>query len=330
MKNKSLLLFSLSLATPWSLFATEWNVSVQPFQNPGSFVFAEGDLNFRFAELATMFDPGSNTSTHMLVSGLLPATGADNVYASNYEAIDINNGEVQDAGAFYVNLPESIQSGAPPLSSAIVGVVPRQGSWSNYSPSTPSQTTIGGATGTATMSSGSISMQLNRNGQTGSASIAFSMPDNDTLELDGFTLNFGGSNYPFDPTVLLRDEDRFYGTIASADPVEYQSLMFVLELSGGAPGEIPLEIGRWIDDHRLGMLFGVQADWAHSLDFGWLNLGDFPWMYHPELGWLSYQRGDNSSALWLYSPDLEWIYVPENRDGSFLHSSGDWASGSFF
>lgn len=330
MKNKSLLLLSIILPFHCSIFADDWGVSIKPFLTPGPFEFVEADLGFRFAELASWSTPENNTATHMIVTGLLPATGAANVHASNYEAVDIGSGEVQDAGVFYVTLPEGIQNSAPDLASAIVGVVPRQGPWSNYSPSAPSQTTIGGATGTAALSGNSLTLNIHRNGQSGSASIPFSYFDADTIELGEFNLNFGGGNYSFDASVLVREGERFAGAIASADPVEYQSLMFVLELSGGSIGEIPLETGRWIHDHRLGYLYGVGSGWARSVDYGWLKLGDFPWVYHPNLGWLHYQLGSSSSSLWFYSPGLEWIYVPENRNGTFLHSSADWEIGNFF
>lgn len=330
MKIKSLLLLPLMLPFPCGMFAADWNVSIKPFLVPGSFDFTDGDLGFRFAELASWSAPESNTATHMIVTGLSPATGAANVHASNYEAINISNGGLQDAGVFYVKLPEGIQNNAPALSSAIVGVVPRQGPWSDYSPSAPSQTTIGGSIGTAVLDGTNVALNVERNGQSGSTTIPYAQVDGDTIELGDFNLNFGGVNYAFEASVLVRDGDRFSGAIASADPVEYQSLMFVLELSGGSPGEIPLLIGGWINDHRLGYLYGAHADWTHSLDFGWLKVGAFPWIYHPDLGWLHYRLGGNSSSLWFYSPELEWIYVPENRDGTFLHSSGDWASGNFF
>ena len=315
-----------------TLSASDWAASIKPFLNPGVYQFTEADLGFRFAELAAAVDPSQNQSTHMLIEGLSPATGTADVYAGNYTAINVSDGVVQDVGVFYVTLPGAVSADAPPLASPIVGVVPREGPWSDFGPVAPAQTTVGNAAGTATAANGTLNLAVTRDGHSGSASIPYSMPDNDTLVLEPFALSLGGTSYNFAAAMLVRDGDRFHGTFESMDAVDYESLMFAVFLDAADPAGIDLVDGAWITDSRLGQLFGAGGDWAYSPFMGWVETGAFPWLYQAKIGWMAYARGGTGQPLWFLAgdPSLGWIHVSVARDGSFQASGAEWATDSFF
>lgn len=331
MKNKYTVFALALLPFSHSLTASEWNVAVDPFFTSGSYVFAGDGLDFRFAELATLVPQGENAATHILVHGMVPSGADTNVYMSGYEAIDLSTGAVQDLGMFYVNLPASALDNAPALSSPIVGISPRQGAWSAFSPGPPSQTTLGGARGSGTVSDGHLQLEINRNGQTGSASIPVSFPDGDTMVLQAFTATLGGNTHSFAETTLVRDGARYYGAITATDMVDYDSRMFAIELTEGAPAGVVLQQGRWATDSRLGDLYGVDVDlgWGYSAGLGWMNVASFPWIYQAKAGWIHYSSGGPGQPLWFFSQDLGWIHVPVSRDGTYRYSAGDWATASF-
>ncbi|MCC5806276.1 MAG: hypothetical protein JJU00_08095 [Opitutales bacterium] len=326
-------LFALaSVTASASLYASDWAASIEPFLSPGVYQFTDADLGFRFTELEAAVDPAQNQSTHMLIEGLSPATGTADIYAGNYTAINLADGAVQDVGVFYVTLSGDVGDDAPPLSSPIVGVVPREGPWSDFSPEAPAQTTVGNATGTATAANGTLDFEIARDGQTGSASVPFSMPDDDTMVLEAFALSLGGTSYNFAAATLVRSGERFHGTIESLDTVDHDSLMFALFLTVADPAGVDLVDGEWITDSRLGLLFGAGGDWAYSPFMGWIETGAFPWLYQAKIGWMAYARGGQEQALWFLAgdPALGWIYVSTARDGTYQSSADDWASGSFF
>ncbi len=312
-----------------TLSASDWAASIRPFLNPGVYQFTDADLGFRFTELAAAVDPSQNQSTHMLIEGLSPATGTADIYAGNYTAVNLSDGAVQDVGVFYVTLPGAVSADAPPLASPIVGVVPREGPWSDYSPEAPAQTTVGNASGTATAANGTLNLEITRDGQSGSASISFTMPDDETMELEAFALSLGGTSYNFAAAMLVRDGERFYGTIESLDSVDYESLMFAVLFDVADPAPVELVNGEWISDSRLGLLFGAGGDWAYSPFMGWVETGAFPWLYQAKIGWMAYARGGTGQPLWFHSKELEWMYVSTARDGTFQSSADGWASGDF-
>lgn len=315
-----------------ALSASDWTASIQPFLNPGVYQFTDADLGFRFTELAAAVDPSQNQSTHMLIEGLSPATGTADVYAGNYTAINLSDGAAQDVGVFYVTLPGAVGADAPPMASSIVGVVPREGPWVDFSPEAPAQTTVGNASGMASSANGTLNLEITRDGQSGSASIPYTMPDDKTMELEAFALSLGGWSYNFAAATLVRDGERFYGTIESLDSVGHESLMFVLRLSVAEPPGIDLVAGEWISDSRLGLLFGAGGDWAYSPFMGWVETGAFPWLYQAKIGWMAYARGAEGQPLWFLAgdPGVGWIHVSVERDGSFQSSGADWAADSFF
>jgi hypothetical protein len=305
-----------------------WDTTIDAFLYPGLFDFTADDRGFRFTELIPAEAGDASLATHILVEGLLPATATPGIFASNYTAINAADGSVKDAGVFYVDLPDAVGDNAPPLASAIVGVVPRAGAWSEYAPEAPAQSTVGGVTGTARMAGGTISLTLSRDGQTGSASISYTETGEDLLDLAAFAIALGGNTHNFAATQLARTGDGYIGTLESLDAAEYDSLMFSIRLVEGAVAPVdPVQLvaGEWTLDARIGRVYGAGGDWAWSLLFGWAEVGAFPWMYLPQTGWVRHIMGGiEAGPIWLYSSQAQWLRVDPSRYGRYQSSASGW------
>lgn len=312
------------------LTASDWSASVESFRLPGSFSFTPADLGFRFVQL-TGVDPAENQSTHLIVQGLRRAGDMAGVHFSHYSAVNIADGSVSDTGAFYVTLPGAVAMDAPPFASAIVGVVPRAGPWENFGPTDPPAASLGGATGIASFDNANMALQLSRAGANGAAIIPYSMGENDEVDLSAFSIVFGGATFAFGPTRMVSDGSRLQGFLSATGSSDYDALFQVLRLAPGAILPPELIIGEWVEDNRLGMLYGAFADWAYSPFMGWLEVGSFPWLYHPvRIGWMTYLTGMQAEPLFFYNPDRGFLYVGPERDGTFLSHGTNWAQESFF
>lgn len=87
---------------------------------------------------------------------------------------------------------------------------------------------------------------------------------------------------------------------------------------------------------RLRELWGDYADlgggwqWSSWLQFFW-NDQTFPWIYHPEAGWL-FLAGRKKSGLWGWSPDLGWLFTSDGVYPFFYRLGNDrwYAAGDLF
>jgi len=71
--------------------------------------------------------------------------------------------------------------------------------------------------------------------------------------------------------------------------------------------------------------FWKTEDW-----FGTFNDAQFPWIYHPAIGWL-FCDGTSSNTIWFYSPDFGWIWtskqitkiLPSELNATYLYFYSD-------
>jgi hypothetical protein len=313
-------LAAATLATATAAFADSLDVQIRPFLEPTtSFGFFNPAVSFRFAELTPDFTP--NEATHILVQGLAPIEADPAVLAGGYEAVNLASGAIQDVGMVYLNLPAGAQLPEGTAASPIVGIIQRNGAWSATLPAAPASTTVGDTAGTGMYNvvSGSLTLNLSR-GSTGfTGQTRYMTVDADTIELEAFSIATGSSSYAFGPARLVRDGDRFYGTITSTDAtVGFDSLLFAVELNNLAdhdsdgipdlvdpkvPGlTLPMVQGIWLEHAVVGPYYPVNSEWAWSPKLGFFHAMSYPFIYQPQHGWMAVVTRISNNEIWLYSP----------------------------
>lgn len=307
------------------------NVEIEPFMIPSTFSFVDGNVDFRFAELGA--SSGSNESTHILIDGLIPVSDGSSIATSSYRAIKIDDGSVQDVGQIILNLPSGATSGSS-ASSPIVGIVARQGAWSNFSVSEPSGTTVGGSSGELSAESGSVSLLLQKPGGgslTGSAT--YQASSETSLALGDFSLTDGTNTYGFFGTELQFDGSRYYGVVESSDSNPgYDSMIFAIylasvtdfdgdtipDLSDQSVGNFGVIVGGWKYDPATGWIWGPweTSEYGASLNLGPLYVPSYPWFYcYASQSWIYYLfRSD--AVQWFWDSSINtWIYTKDDLNG---------------
>jgi hypothetical protein len=326
------------------LSAQQLTVSIGAFGDPQAFMITDGsNLSLRVAELVPA--PGANNSTHVLVEGLSPVEEGTLNYASPYRGINSASGEEQDLGVIYLQMPETAALPAGTVSSPIVGVLQRSGSWSDFELEIPG-TSIGGASGASSYdpANTSLSLTLERGGETFTGTTTYTAVDTDTLELAPFTLvKDGASSHDLSGATLLRDGTRFYGTLTnlSSSPL-YDSLLFSIELTDipdvdgdGLPdisdpeiGSDELIIGEWTT-LSIGRVMGLTDTIGYSEELGIVHVGHLPFAYSFAAGgWVS-AHSTTADGRWLYHDSKGWIFVLDNHAGWYYgfpagSGVGDW------
>ena len=176
-------------------------------------------------------------------------------------------------------------------------------------------------------------MTLIRNAEVFLGSTAYTVLDEDTIEIDPFVLTKDGTiSYNMSGATLLRDGDRFYGTLTNeSDGAAYDSLLFSIAFtsipdldSDGIPdisdGEIDaggLTPNDW-NLTEIGWVYGYTPEWGYSLWMGYVYMAESPWLYQITFGWhyLSGSTpGEGFTTFWLYSADKGWSYVDDRNGG---------------
>lgn len=345
--------FSVSLAFAAGVFcsvasAQQLSVTIDGFGDPQAFNITDQHLDLRVTKLVPA--AGTNTSTHILIEGLSPIEQGTLNYASTYSGIDVNTGITQDSGVLYLKMPQGSELPAGTVASPIVGVVQRPGDWDDYNPFFPitdlSNTTTGDSPqGIGDYDGSSIAMNLSNGQNTYLGSAPYQVLDADTIVLNGFTLSIdGGSSYQMGDSILLRDGGTFYGTLTNLDPqATYDSLIFSIyldnipDLDGDTIPDISdavisdvLTPGQW-NNTSIGWVYAETPSIGYSMMMGWVAMGDYPNLYHFELGWVQLVQvpvAPNVQYI-LYSPTLGWIITQKSWNGIFFQESGGWLINSF-
>ena len=330
--RRTFLLFAL--AGPFVLVQAEtMTVSVESFLEPTGFSITDGDdLKLRVSELA---GPDTNNSSHILLESLSPLAEGSLVYASPYYGLEVSSGEVQDEGVVYLEMPADVQVPEGSVSSPIVGIVERSGSWEDYNTNTPTSS-VGGASGDGEYDGGSIVLSLVRDSETFSGAANYSVIDENTIELDPFSLTKDGTDtIELSGATLIRDGGAFSGSVTNlgADAL-YDSLLFTVRLADipdvdadGIPdisdseiGATGLAVDEW-NTTNFGFLWGLTPDWGWSYVFGYVYVPLDPYIYHPHFGWMvqvaSFPIGDgNAQNRWFVSLEgYGWMFVADNEGG---------------
>ena len=317
-------------------------VSLDAFADPTTFTIGEGsNLNLRVAELSPA--PGANASTHVLVEGLMPVEEGTQVHASPYQGINSESGDVQDVGLLYLDLPEAANLPEGSVSSPIVGVLERPGSWDDFSLSIPS-TDLGGVSGDGEYGSGTLDLTLVRASESFSGSTGYTVIDENTLELDAFTLTTGGgATFDLSSTILLREGNGFYGTVTNlSDGASYDSLIFSILLTDipdldndGIPdiADDSIEPGDGLieDWQRLEFtwVYGLTPEWGISTYMGYIYVPHLPYVYVDGTGWLFHVQSVDTDHLF-YSWEKGWISVSENNGGFYYAYTDNIEEGEWF
>ncbi|MFO7724363.1 MAG: hypothetical protein R6V45_02355 [Oceanipulchritudo sp.] len=333
-------LSAVSLAIPLS--GDSLTVSIEAFADPTAFTINDGsNLSLRVAELSPA--PSDNASTHVLVEGLMPVEDGTQVHASPYQGIDAESGEVQDVGLLYLDLPETASLPEGSVSSPIVGVLERPGSWEDFNLNTPS-TDLGGVSGDGDYDSGVLDLSLVRDGASFSGSTSYTVIDENTIELDAFTLNTDGTDsFGLSSTTLLREGDHFYGTVTNlSEGAGYDSLIFSILLtdipdldSDGIPDIVDdsIEAGEGLieDWQRLEFtwVWGLTPEWGISTYMGYIYVPNLPYVYAEGTGWLFHVESADTDHLF-YSWDKGWITVSENNGGFYYAYTDSVEDGEWF
>ncbi|MEX0326517.1 MAG: hypothetical protein AB3N33_10555 [Puniceicoccaceae bacterium] len=349
MKYPSVLLATSILFSGAGLIADEMTVSIDGFGDPTTFSITESsDLSLRVTELVPA--EGDNLSTHVLIEGLSPLEDGTMTYASTYSGINVDSGEVQDVGVLFLDMPEGSALPEGTVSSPVVGVVQRTGSWGDYSLSYPA-TSVGGSTGAGDYDTGSIQLSLVRDAESFTGTATYTVLDENTIELDPFTLTSTNLNsYNMSGATLLRDGARFYGTLTNLTTgALYDSLIFAIQFTGipdvdgdGVPdisdgeisaGGLVFNVGGYIYDDLLSWTYGLTTEWGSSQMLGTVFGG-----YHPEilyttaLGWLLAPSGTAATGIYFYRVPTDgsaegWIWTIESYGGFYWnYATGSWGS----
>lgn len=340
MKNLFRLLIIGVTVAPMGLSAASFTASIESFRSLRNFDSLPSSLDLRVAALAGKDE--SAGSTHVLLRGLMPLSGAPGTYASAYQAINVNDDGDRDGGTIYLKMPEdNLPEGA--VASPVVGIVSRAGSWDDFGPLVPT-TTVGGSSGTSSYDADARTIQfsLRRGGVTFTGSAAYSVVDVDTLELAPFALTSGGLTHNFHDAVLYREDQRFYGLLESADlGADYNSLLFAVELAdfpdvdgdsipdisdpdvdGGGSNDANPE---YYDDSTVHWIYYFGGGWSlwiadnFNSNWGFLYVGEnynpeagvSGWAFHLDRGWVYFFDGSVTSHVFVFSIDLGWLVASE-------------------
>ena len=350
---------SIVLLTPILLLpaaeANQMTASIREFgyPDPLAWTITSGDdLDFRVSKLFPA--PGDNYSTHILIEGLAPMDTGSSVYSSTYSGIDVVSGDILDTGVLYLNMPQGSELPEGTVASPIVGVVQRQGDWDDYNPMSPN-TSIGGASGTATSAGGALSLNLTRgvDGFAGTTSYTVASPLQ--VQTDAFTLSKNAvPTYDLSGATLFLDQGKYVGVVTNLTTIplptppamqfEYDSLVFTIELAGGADSDgdgvpdlsdddstIELVPGSWTASN-LGELYGFAPGWAYSDWMGIVYTSLYPWVWQSNWGWFhvagSAPQG-STTGFWLSSDTLGWVYALKSGNGTFYAQNWAWGTNNF-
>jgi hypothetical protein len=319
------LLALTTLTTICGTLATgeQLQVSIEAFSDPTAFTISGGsNLDLRVSELVPA--AGSNTSSHVLIDGLMPLDEETLVYSSPYRGIDASTGEEQDSGLVYLDLPETATLPEGTVSSPIVGVLQRAGSWSEFALQIPT-TSVGGASGESQYDGTSLSLTLERDGELFTGSTAYTVLDENTIDLEPFTLvKDGVTSYDFSGVTLLRDGDRFYGSITNlSTDAAYDSLLFSVSLTDIPDldsDQIPDISDPEVDGGGVVSLWSgldpANAEGDKLAGIGWINDLNYPFVWHYSIGGYLYVLDEFSSLNSIYA----WDYV----NGFWVWTSDFW------
>ncbi len=110
-------------------------------------------------------------------------------------------------------------------------------------------------------------------------------------------------NMDYPSIALKRVEAIFDSNLGNDEPV-------VLYRNGKILNSYDAELGTgWVDSEVLGLI----------------SIRKYPWVHHPELGWLFVQEGPivgYQLSFWFYSPEQGWLWKLPSMEHYFHHDSG--------
>jgi hypothetical protein len=336
-----LLLATLSAGLPLSALG-QGTVSTEAFIAPSSsFSFASSVSDLRVSNLAEA--DTTEQTTHILIEGLVPVEAGSSVVTSSYRAINLSSGTTTEVGSLFFTMPSGATTSS--ATSPIVGIVARAGDWSDFNPTTP-DVALGGGSGAAAASEGSVSLSILKGGTEYTGSAAYTVIDENSVEIDDFSLTAGSSVFEFYGTTLSLWGTEYYGVVQSKSPANTDATMLTIRFTNMPDGDndgVPdwtdtesgfpgLKFREYSYTSELGWAFGLGGGWGYSLNFGTHYYSSMPWIYiqgppSGVVGWARFvqRTNDDSSIVYLYSPTLGWLYTQDILGGwYFRYSANDW------
>lgn len=89
---------------------------------------------------------------------------------------------------------------------------------------------------------------------------------------------------------------------------------------GEAPEpQLPIDVvmGEWTRDAEIGWVWGLNNDWAYSLQMGPVYFTAYPWIYQTTHGWFYFGLRASDVLVYLYSAEYGWILSTEDISGWF-------------
>lgn len=333
----SILTSSFTFLLPLILQAGDLTISVTPFQTAQGFLT---EREFRFLQTEELVPAEQNTATHILIEGLLPVSEATpNVVSSPYTAININTGAEQDKGHVTLELPASTPEEGV-VTSPIVGIVQRNGSWSQLT-TTPVSSHVGNSSGPSTYDAGAKTIQfslqrtVNNVPESITGTATYSTDGESTVTLAPFSLTVNQQTFDFPQTILYRTGNTFAGELpATLPPANFDpdSALYFLSLVDNTDSDgdsIPdlidsdLTGGSWISSAVV-QGDGSYLNWNGQFYFLEAGKTDRTWTYHFQHGyWYVYSNGANNAFFldyqldWLWAASFTYPYVFRFADASW-------------
>lgn len=332
--------------TPFA-FAQTFNFAVDSFSNPTTFDFGGTPGTFRFYQTTSNF--AGQTPTHIILESLsAPDASHPQLAVSGYVAVNSGTGETGETGVVVMNLPAEALPSVDTAASPIIGIIPRSGPWTQFTPESPA-TALAAAAGNSGYTANTLNLSATNSSGTWTGQVPYSVTDTDTLSLETFSLTNGASTISFAATSLLRDGLEFYGVIQSTsgtiDLDNFYHGIRLTNLPNLDGDDLPDISDPEIDAGSVWYApFTTVANKTESDWFGGFWFASDPsYLYHEEHGWfyLIVESGSQPEILlfdwefggWiltnstLYSrgliysfADSSWLYY--YRDGGLLTQSG--------
>lgn len=78
----------------------------------------------------------------------------------------------------------------------------------------------------------------------------------------------------------------------------------------------------WVVHPQLGDTYLVSAEWAYHAMMNFVHVGLYPWIFHPDYGWLLHVGGHPSTGAWFYSQPLGFLWSRADLGGDFYYEDG--------
>lgn len=305
----------------------------------------------------TQNSDNANTSTHILLTGLTPVGTSARVLEGEYVGVVLSSGAELDTGKIVLTLPADLTVPAGGVSSPIVGIVPRSGTWTGSASSNPLNNASANVVYDDDASFGttnprSITLKLKKDGKTYTGTTTYTATSESSLDLAAFTLTDGTTSWNMAASTFSLSYGELSGFISLADAGNTSDLAVTRVVMNAFP-DVDTDMIPDLMDSNVGdpVLVLNGGTWEYNgSNFGWyynypasswifvkgaaignLYAENYPWVYHPSWGWLymtQRRTWDGRVVIWMAGAN-SWITtnINENFEDSkwfYVFGSDQW------